>query len=180
MALQYLESHRSKLNAYISLCTPHLGAGATSDALFNLGFSMLLKFSKETIMSELAMAEVRNIEETTLFKLSNSENLKLFKKLCFVSSPQDNFSPPESSLILASETFRKSSMENKHHAAQVKMIQNIMGQISCDVLIRMTIDYRFESSSIDTFIGRAAHIACLNNPLVVDLLASRLHWLINN
>lgn len=180
MAIRNLKPYWSKFNSLITICTPHLGAGATSDILFNLGFSLLLKFSAEAILKELAMGEFADIQKTALFNLSISDSLSQFRKICLVSSPQDNFSPSESSLILATEAFCKASHKNKHHAAQLKMIQNITGLMNCEMLSRISINYTFSTSTMDTFIGRAAHIGSLNNPLVAEVLASRFQWLINN
>jgi hypothetical protein len=131
-------------------------------------------------MNELVMAETSNPEETALFQLSTSVALSQFSRICLISSPQDKFSPSDSSLILVSPSLLGSSGSNKHHAAQVRMCQNIAIMLNCEILVRLNINYTFEASNVDTFIGRAAHIGSMNNPLVAEALASRFQWLINN
>lgn len=141
---------------------------------------MLRKFSKEAMLNELAMLDNSNIQETTLYKLSLSKALQQFSRVALVSSPQDNYAPQESSRLQVSAKMMEAKSSNKHCDAQIQICDNILSSLRCQLLLRLDIHFSFESSSVDTFIGRAAHISALNCPLVTETLVCRLQSLINN
>lgn len=53
------------------------------------------------------------------------------------------------------------------------MIENVLGRLRCEKLIRMDVDMRFIKKNFDTMIGRAAHIALISDPIVLDTIAYR-------
>lgn len=53
------------------------------------------------------------------------------------------------------------------------MIENMLGKLSCEKLIRLDVDMKFIKKNLDTLIGRAAHIALITDPIVLDTYAYR-------
>lgn len=53
------------------------------------------------------------------------------------------------------------------------MIESVLTRLTCKQLIRLDIDMKFIKKSLDTFIGRAAHIALINDPSIIDMISFR-------
>jgi hypothetical protein len=53
------------------------------------------------------------------------------------------------------------------------MIESILTKLKCKQLIRLDVDMKFLKKSLDTFIGRAAHIALISDPSVIDMISFR-------
>lgn len=55
----------------------------------------------------------------------------------------------------------------------LQMIENILGRLKVEKLIRVDIDISFIKTSLDTMIGRAAHVAPLSDPVILDTISHR-------
>lgn len=61
------------MHTYISLSTPHLGYMYTSSKIIEAGIWILQKWKKSQCLQQLSMSDAKNVDETFLFKLSNSK-----------------------------------------------------------------------------------------------------------
>ena len=72
-SLQHLEEFSEKMYTYISLSTPHLGYMYTSSKIIEAGMWILKRWRKSHCLTQLSMSDSKNIEETFLYKLSQSK-----------------------------------------------------------------------------------------------------------
>jgi Putative serine esterase (DUF676) len=86
-ALPHLEGElKDKFYTYMSLSSPHMGYMYNSNKLFDAGMWFLKKWRKSKCLVQLSMTDSKNIEETTLYKLSCQSGLQHFKNVVLVSS----------------------------------------------------------------------------------------------
>jgi len=69
-ALPKLEKYKDKFHGFLTLCSPHLGYMYKSSKLFTTGMWVLRSWKKSTVLTQLSMTDTKNIEETTLYRLS--------------------------------------------------------------------------------------------------------------
>lgn len=131
------------------------------------------------------------IEDSLIYRLSTNDVLQYFKKVILVSSPLDQYVPIYSARIQKSD---KAENTPKIGSVIVKMAANLMSQVEPDRLIRISIEdnvtFRAGAanerlvngsagptvmSSVDSIIGRTAHICYLENPIVVEALMMNLY-----
>jgi len=104
-----------------------------------------------------------------LYKLSKYKGLEHFKNVYFISSPQDTYSPHESSRI----QIANKNTKDKNTEYLTRMAQNILASLTVDKVIRVDVDMVFEESSMDVMIGRAAHISLIDNYNLVQMMCYR-------
>jgi hypothetical protein len=157
-ALPGLIEYKRKFNLFISLSSPHLGI---SSKLIEGGLFFLRFFRKSEVLEQLTLKDSLHTENCLLSRLSTSEGLNWFRRVIFVGSSQDGYS------LISSSTINPDSCDE----TQQKLARNLS-----NILIKertMKIDVEFEIPdipSIDSFIGRAAHIKFLESPVLVQLL----------
>lgn len=98
-ALPHLDKFKDKMFTYISLSTPHLGYIYNASKIISTGMWFLSKWKKSESLTQLSMADSKNIEDSFLYKLSCSEGLEWFKNIVLVSSFKDNYAPFDSARI---------------------------------------------------------------------------------
>lgn len=121
-------------------------------------------------MKQLGLKDADDITKTFLYKLSKAPGLGWFSRVILVSSPQDTYSPYDSSRIQIS---MKNTSNLKTSQAYESMVDSITMQLTCKTLRRVDICFSFGKKNLDTFIGRAAHIAMINDNIAVEQLAYR-------
>ena len=86
------------------------------------------------------------------------------------SSFLDFYSPYESSRI---EIYKKVKSGSVREAAYMKMAANILSRIKADSLHRIDVAFNIKKSSINSFIGREAHLQFLENEILMKIIAYR-------
>jgi hypothetical protein len=81
---------------YMSLSSPHLGYIYSTSKLFDAGMWILKKWKKSKSLEQLSLTDTVNLNESCLYKLSESTGLNWFKHVYLVSSHQDSYAPFES------------------------------------------------------------------------------------
>lgn len=114
----------------------------------------------------MGMKDNPDPEQTFLFKLSRAQGLEHFQHIIFVSSPQDTYSPFDSSRV------QVTGKESKGNETARKMVRNILGRVNADIR-RVDVCMKFEKKSIDTFIGRAAHISLITDGSLLETISYR-------
>ena len=157
-ALQLMAEHREKFHLFITLSTPHLGV---ANKLIEGGILLLRLFKRTEVLDQLTLKDSPALADAFLSRLSERVGMGWFKRVVLVGSTQDQYSPLSSSTIqLASDDTVGTVLAGK-----------LMRHVIPERIVR--IDVRFDimnSPSIDTVIGRAAHIKFLESPALIQLL----------
>lgn len=115
---------------------------------------LLQKIKRHESLIQMSLDDSREYIDSYLYKLSYTEGLEWFKNILLTSSYQDYYSPFHSSRI---EYGNLDKLDKKAAFIIKKMVENIMGRIKTDQLIK--IDFSFKKSgSFENFIGREAHV----------------------
>ena len=118
----------------------------------------------------MGLKDNEDMKKTFLYQLSKAIGLNWFEEIILVSSPQDTYSPFDSSRI---QVGLKNSSNLKTSPVYEEMVDNVTMQLTCKVLRRVDVCFSFPQSTIDTWLGRAAHIALINDSVAVEAIAYR-------
>jgi len=174
-----LKYFRDKLYTYVSLATPHLGTVYSDSQLVSVGQWALSKFKKTSALKELALQDSLTLSNSVIFRLSLNNVLSYFQHVVFVSSPKDMYVPRYSASVRMNyePTTNTNTITGKSTNTQLllenlkSMSDNVLGQIDPDRLVRVTIDNNEgDDKSLNTTIGRTAHICYLDNQVVATQL----------
>ncbi|XP_019154428.1 PREDICTED: uncharacterized protein LOC109150890 isoform X5 [Ipomoea nil] len=172
-----MEPYLKYLYTYVSVSGPHLGYLYSSNSLFNSGLWVLKKLRGTPCIHQLTFSDDPDIENTFLYKLCKQKTLENFRNIILLSSPQDGYVPYHSARI---EMCQASSMDQTRKGILfMDMLNNCLEQMytsSSELRVIMRCDVNFDMSlqgrSLDTVIGRAAHIEFLDS----DTFARLIMW----
>jgi hypothetical protein len=172
-----LQPYLKNLYTYMSISGPHLGYWYSSNSLFNSGLWLLKKLKGAQCIHQLTFSDDQDPQNTYFYKLCKLKTLENFKNIILLSSPQDGYVPYHSARIELCPA--ASSDTSKKGQVFTEMLNNCLDQIrapSSDTRIFMRCDVNFDQSnqgrSLNTMIGRAAHIEFLET----DLYAKFIMW----
>ena len=174
-ALPHLENLKDYMKAFVTMSTPHLGVATGDSKLVETGFSLLTSWAKHQSLEQMGMKDTSDPYNSFIYRLSTKPGLDWFQEVMFISSPQDTYSPFDSSRVQVST---KNSSNLKYAQAYADMVDNILAKIACNRLRRIDVCLKFAKSNLDTFIGRAAHIAMINDGVLLEMLAYRYSHLL--
>lgn len=149
----------SLLHTFISICGPHLGAKHVN-SLVGTGMWVLRKWYKSQSLLQLSRKDGSSPRESFLYHLSLCPGFELFKNVLLVASHQDKYVPFHSARL---------QPHSGHDQIELEMIQNLLKPMErADVnLIRYNVDHVLSLTS-SSLIGRAAHVAMLDNMAFVE------------
>ncbi|XP_071118138.1 protein FAM135A-like isoform X1 [Haliotis cracherodii] len=157
-----------KLYTFLSLSGPHLGSIYNTSGLVNMGMWFMQKWKKSGSLLQLSMKDHPDPRQSFLYKLSCKPVLQHFKHVLLVGSNQDRYVPYHSSRI----EYCKAAQRDGGLMGSVykEMVENILKPVvdnpGCK-LIRYDVFHAL-SSTANTIIGRAAHIAVLDSELFIE------------
>jgi hypothetical protein len=154
----------------MTFSTPHLGVSAGDSKLVETGFNILTSWKQFTSLKQMGMKDKDNFKEAFLYQLSHQDGLNWFQEIILVSSPQDTYSPYDSSRIQLSKV---NSYNKNTQDIYGSIVENINNKLRRHKIRRVDVCMKFAKSSLDTFIGRAAHIALITDGIMLDALAVR-------
>lgn len=157
-ALPLLETFSSQFFTFMTLSTPHLGL-LYSSKLLGTGIWLINKVKTFESLDQICFKDCENLQESTLFNLSTANGLQWFEYIVLVGSAQDEYAPISSARI---EICEKSWKDQKNGPRYRKMAQNLLERISVTNVIKIDVHFQL-NQSIDTIIGRSAHIQLLEN-----------------
>lgn len=169
-ALPYLSQFKNHFRTYMTFSSPHLGVSAGDSKLVETGFSILTSWKQFTSLKQMGLKDNDDYTKTFLYQLSKSEGLNWFSEIILVSSPQDTYSPYDSSRIQLSKVNSSSKASSMTYGG---MVENITNRLNKHKVRRVDVCMKFHKSSLDTFIGRAAHIALITDGILLEALALR-------
>lgn len=140
-ALKYLQIHREKFHAFISLTSPHLGTSANTSAVIEVGLRAFAAYKRSGCLKELILADKDTSNERYLYRLSKDDGFQAFKSVKLFGIMQDVVTNAYSCLLDLSIAKKKNSIEKE-------MKQNIEERL-CDAQVeRYYVDYKGASNYV--------------------------------
>ena len=154
---------QQKLHLFLSICGPHLGTRYQS-GIVSMGMWAVRKWYNSKSLLQLSLKDAPNQRDSFLYHLSEAPSFEYFRHVVLLSSPQDKYVPYHSALVTAST--QDGSLQS---SLSLEMMQNILtplreGKVN---LVRISVDHSLPASA-NSMIGRAAHIAMLDNDLFIE------------
>ena len=155
----------SKMHTLISLCAPHLGTTQASGYI-TAGMWFLQKWRRSQSLLQLSLRDNPNPRETFLYRLSQKPSLEHFRNVLLISSHQDKYVPFHSARL---EPPPSSGGEAEVCSEMLLNITQPMQEKRVNV-VRYTVEHALATST-NSLIGRAAHIAMLDDEKFVEKFA---------
>lgn len=156
-----MEPFLPKLYSYTSLATPHCGYLFSENSMLNTGIWFLQRWTKSQCLSQLSLSDAEDMHDCFLYKLAKKPSLTHFKHVFLLASQQDKYAPFHSARI---EVHPQALVDRKKGAVFHGMVSSLLGLLSPDVqLRRCDMWYKPTKRSLDSFIGRTAHINFLTH-----------------
>jgi len=157
-ALPLLSRYKGSFNFFVTLSSPHVGI---TNRLIEGGVMFLSLFKKSKVLEQLTLRDAVNLEDCELYQLASMDELGWFRRVILVGSNQDRYAPTSTSIL------SDSSDEVPQRRLQMKFRESL-SRTACQ-----TMDVSFdiqESPTLDTVLGRAAHIKFLESPVLIELI----------
>lgn len=156
-----------KLHLFVSICGPHLGT-KYQNGIVSLGMWAVRKWYNSKSLLQLSLKDSPNPCDSFLYQLSEAPSLESFRHIVLLASPQDKYVPYHSAKIatLSRDAGFQSSVS-------LRIMQNILEPLrrARVNLVRISVDHTIPTSA-NSVIGRAAHIAMLDNELFIRKLVT--------
>ena len=159
-ALPFLSQYAEKMKLYMTLSTPHLGYMYSDSKLVDAGLWFLKKWRKSQCLQQLSMGDSADPRESTLYRMSSFDGVRWFKHVVLFSSTQDNYAPFDSARIEVSSRATSDAVRGCYY---IEMASKLLSQIGIEKLKRIDVNFKFHGKSVDSMIGRKAHIEFLEN-----------------
>jgi hypothetical protein len=157
-ALPLLEFYSTNFHFFISLSTPHLGL-LYSGKLLETGIWIMKQLKNFESLSQMGLKDSEEIENSFIYKLSFCNGLQWFTHVVLVSSSQDEYAPFSSARV---EICEKSANDLRFGEPYKKMVQSLIEKLSVTNVVKLDVHFKLHNS-IDTMIGRSAHLQLLEN-----------------
>eukprot|EP00051_Salpingoeca_urceolata_P012658 m.156514 g.156514 ORF g.156514 m.156514 type:complete len:893 (-) comp17562_c0_seq3:253-2931(-) len=152
---------------YASLSGPHLGS-LYLNGLISTGMWLFSRWKRSQTLRELGFVDAADPHECFMYKLSKAQELRQFRNVLLIASPQDRYVPTHSALLLPC---CEADNDPKFGPMYKEMWSNIVEPLFADPSVRVArirVLSAVNGRSLNTMIGRAAHIAMLEDPLFVN------------
>lgn len=156
-----------KLHLYISICGPHLGT-KYQNGIVSVGMWAVRKWYNSKSLLQLSLKDAPNSSDSFLYHLSEAPSLEYFRHVVLLASPQDKYVPYHSAKIatLSRDAAFLSSVS-------LRIMHNILEPLrKAHVnVVRLSVEHAIPTSA-NSVIGRAAHIAMLDNEIFIRKLVT--------
>lgn len=170
-ALPYLEALAPKMHLFLTLSTPHLGYMYNSSKIIDAGMWLLKTWRKSKCLKQLSMSDGdKGLRQCLMYELSTKKGLGWFKHVVLISSSQDQYAPFDSARMEISSNVARDPACGEIYQ---EMASNLLSSLTTDTLFRIDIHFRITEKSLDTFIGRAAHIQFLESQTLMKMILLR-------
>ncbi len=164
-----LAPYRDRFYLYLSLSGAHLGVTYNQNKILNGAFWVMKRANRGLSLQQLAMADARDPRDCFLYRLSSEPCFELFQHVALVGSPQDKYVPSHSATI---EICGESTRDKSKGSPYITMAHNLLDRARvCQSVSRFDVYFDL-TRSIDTAIGRAAHIELLENVTFFEMFVS--------
>ena len=152
----------NRLWSFVSLTSPHVGF-FFAPGIVNTAVWFLKRWHKSLALEQLSLSDEKEVQATFFYKLSEaSAPLSNFQHVVLVGSHQDNYAPYHSARIEMTKEAMNST-ESSPSSFLKSMLTNILQHIEPSKLTRVDVDFKLEGLTVDSTIGRAAHIRFLDS-----------------
>lgn len=158
------------LQTFISLAAPHLGA-VYLGGMVSTGMWFLSKWKRSSSLSCLAMTDTTDPRNAFLYRLSKTNSMQLFRTVVLQASPHDKYVHLSSALI---HPCAQSAADSKLGPLYEEMARNLIDPLVKSNRVNIVRLYLMTApgpKTIASIIGRAAHIACLDDDHVAQKVA---------
>ena len=170
-------------HSYASFASPHLGYLYAESPFLSTGMWLLKKWNKSTCLSQLSLTDAATLDDTFLFRLSEDNpsavagggagvagGLRWFEHVFLFGSQQDRYVPFHSTRVeLCREAVQDVTARGRVYERMVGSVMRGMEGVSVK---RFDVNFVSRRKTLDTLIGRAAHIYFLDNIGYMQLLMS--------
>lgn len=157
-ALRHLIDWKNQFWVFLSLSTPHMGI---TNSFIGSGVLLLSWFRRSECLDQLTLRDSTEFTQTLIYRSSADCCLGWFKRVLLVGSHQDQYAPLSSSTISPPLDDERCLM----------LATLLLDQIPGDRLVRVFTHFKLrDANSIDSVIGRAAHIKFLESTSLIQLL----------
>lgn len=124
------------------------------------------KFSSNSMLTQIRLSDSKNIKSSFIYELSDDDSIGFFDNIYFIGSTLDTYAPLESALVHDSERIKSLPI----YKDIIQMQSNILSNINHCKFTRVNTHLKCEDSSLDSFIGRKAHIEFIDNLFLEKML----------
>ena len=161
-----LQQFRPRLSTFVSLCGPHLGLARANNALLTSGMRILQHMKQAKWIAQALLEDTDAPEQGFLHRLAREGGLGEFRSVLLVGSRQDRYVPFYSTMVDAVGAGAPDPCMQE--AARLMLRGTGAGGRK---LLRLHVQFSEASFGVlDNFIGRAAHIAFLENDIYIRVL----------
>jgi pimeloyl-ACP methyl ester carboxylesterase len=168
-ALPYLEQFAPKMHMFMTLSSPHLGYMYNTSRLIDAGMWVLKKVRRYRCLQQLSMSDHTDPRQTLIYELSMKKGLNWFRHIVLVGSYQDQYAPFDSARMEVPDRPTQDERSRVYH----EVASNLLSSVTASALHRLDVDFKISEKSLDSLIGRAAHIMFLENQALMRLLINR-------
>ena len=165
-----------KFHLLLSICGPHLGTQHQTGVV-SAGMWFVRKWYHSQSLLQLSLKDSPTPRDCFLYHLSEAQTLDCFKHVVLLTSLQDRYVPHQSARLCPGG--EDTSQMGKVIEEMASNILNSMEQSGTN-LVRVIVHHSLPTST-DSVIGRAAHVAMLDNELFVEkfILCHLVQYFIN-
>ena len=170
-------------HSYLSFASPHLGYLYAESPFLSTGMWLLKKWNNSRCLSQLSLTDSATLDDTFMYRLSEDNplavagggtgvagGLRWFEHVFLFGSQQDRYVPFHSTRMeLCREAVSDVGVRGRVYERMVGAVLRGMEGVSVK---RFDVNFVSRRKSLDTLIGRAAHIYFLDNIGYMQLLVS--------
>ena len=161
-----LQQFRPRLGTFVSLCGPHLGLARANNALLTSGMRILQHMKQAKWIAQALLEDADAPEQGFLHRLAKEGGLGEFRSVLLVGSRQDRYVPFNSTMV---DAVGGGAPDPCMQEAARLMLRG--AGAGGRKLLRLHVQFSEASFGVlDNFIGRAAHIAFLENDIYIRVL----------
>lgn len=179
-----LKPYLPKMHAFVSLSSSHCGNMFVPSTIISGGMWALQHLHASQFMDELQLIDAGTMTDSFMYKLSDAPGFEFFRYVVLVGSQQDCYVPMHTAQATIPRPAETAS--GGDGSAYMQMATNLMKPLSSKqadapkqtTVVRLTMEYKFTQTNLDTVIGRAAHLAYIDSPSAVLLILYSLYNLL--
>lgn len=157
----------ARFHTFMSLSSPHLGYMYAPSSMVKTGLWLAAKLRKSVCLEQLSMSDSSELRGLFLLQLSQQGGLADFRHVVLLASRQDQYAPFESARLEMADGAVKDSTSGQLYA---EMLQNVLGPLEPERIIRFDIDYGISEVGLDSVLGRAAHVNVIESQELMTML----------
>eukprot|EP00040_Diaphanoeca_grandis_P028604 m.166000 g.166000 ORF g.166000 m.166000 type:complete len:840 (+) comp31409_c0_seq1:240-2759(+) len=162
---------RPILQTFVTLAAPHVGA-LYLNGVVSTGMWFLSRWKRSASLNELTLCDTQDPRESFMYRLSKTNSLCLFQNVILQASPQDKYANMSSSMIHSCPQAASDTRFGEVYEEMVKNLSQPLQDCERINLVRLYVMVAPGPRTIASVIGRAAHIACLDDEHVAKKIGA--------